>query len=271
MQRFDKFNAEQNGAAPESEPTEPVPTVEVPTANGTKGTAADTPNGISKRSPDESALSELDESPPKKKQKKQRSIEDDDAAFAAKLQAEENRRARSTRGANTKKRATVPKKKTQKKKSANRVKDEDDSDIGSGSTAEKKSPSRKGGFHVGDLDSIPLVKELTAIAEANGSFACPLGALGRDSGKFTHPHCASLRPVHTFPSLSMLTGILQLSRPQTVKKIWEYVKERDLQDPNDKRQIRCDEAMRAVFKTDRVHMFTMNKILNQNLYAVDEE
>ncbi|KAF2242728.1 SWIB/MDM2 domain-containing protein [Trematosphaeria pertusa] len=226
MQRFDKFNAEQNGAAPESEPTEPVPTVEVPTANGTKGTAADTPNGISKRSPDESALSELDESPPKKKQKKQRSIEDDDAAFAAKLQAEENRRARSTRGANTKKRATVPKKKTQKKKSANRVKDEDDSDIGSGSTAEKKSPSRKGGFH---------------------------------------------KPMALSPALSELLGETQLSRPQTVKKIWEYVKERDLQDPNDKRQIRCDEAMRAVFKTDRVHMFTMNKILNQNLYAVDEE
>jgi upstream activation factor subunit UAF30 len=29
--------------------------------------------------------------------------------------------------------------------------------------------------------------------------------------------------------------------------------------------------MRAVFKQDRVHMFTMNKILNQNLYAVEEE
>jgi len=55
-----------------------------------------------------------------------------------------------------------------------------------------------------------------------------------------------------------------------VKKIWAYVKERDLQDPSDKRQIRCDEPMRAVFKQERVHMFTMNKILNQNLYAVDE-
>ncbi|EOD47566.1 F-box protein pof6 [Neofusicoccum parvum] len=55
-----------------------------------------------------------------------------------------------------------------------------------------------------------------------------------------------------------------------VKKIWEYVKERGLQDPQDKRQIRCDDPMRAVFKQDRVHMFTMNKILNQNLYAVDE-
>lgn len=70
--------------------------------------------------------------------------------------------------------------------------------------------------------------------------------------------------------LSALLNETQLSRPQTVKKIWEYVKSKDLQDPSDKRQIVCDEPMRAVFKVDRVHMFTMNKILNQNLYPADE-
>jgi upstream activation factor subunit UAF30 len=78
------------------------------------------------------------------------------------------------------------------------------------------------------------------------------------------------KPMALSPALSSLLGETTLSRPQTVKKIWAYVKERDLQDPADKRQIRCDEALRAVFKQDRVHMFTMNKILNQNLYAVDE-
>lgn len=78
------------------------------------------------------------------------------------------------------------------------------------------------------------------------------------------------KPMALSPALSELLGETQLSRPQTVKKIWEYVKARELQDPSDKRQIRCDDAMRAVFKQDRVHMFTMNKILNQNLYAVDE-
>ena len=148
MRRFDRFNAAQNGSA-----EDPVPSVEAPATNGT---GAHSPDGISnKRSPDEdSALSELDDSPPKKKQKKARkevSAEDEDAAFAAKLQAEENMRsrARSTRGGNTKKKAPLPKKKKEKKKkSSNRVKDEDDSDIASGSGAEKKSPSRKGGFHV---------------------------------------------------------------------------------------------------------------------------
>lgn len=70
--------------------------------------------------------------------------------------------------------------------------------------------------------------------------------------------------------LGAMLGETQLSRPQTVKRIWAYVKERDLQDPSDKRQIRCDEAMRAVFKQDKVHMFTMNKLLAAHLYAVDE-
>ena len=65
-------------------------------------------------------------------------------------------------------------------------------------------------------------------------------------------------------------GLLQLSRPQTVKRIWAYIRAHDLQDPKDKRMIRCDEGMRAVFKQDKVHMFTMNKILNQNLYNMDE-
>jgi len=67
-----------------------------------------------------------------------------------------------------------------------------------------------------------------------------------------------------------LLGETQLSRPQTVKKIWEYIKANGLQDPTDKRQIRCDDALRNVFKQDKVHMFTMNKILSQNLYAVEE-
>ena len=49
----------------------------------------------------------------------------------------------------------------------------------------------------------------------------------------------------------------QLSRPQTVKKIWEYVRSQGLQNPDDKRQIVCDEPMKAVFKQDTVHMFTM--------------
>jgi upstream activation factor subunit UAF30 len=156
MQRFDKFNSEKNGSS------DPVPSVETAAkpSNGTKHPNGDSSEASNhKRSPDtESALSELEDSaPPKKKVKKSKPAEDDDAAYARRLQMEENSRTRSTRGGNTKKRAPLPKKKA-KKKSSNRIKDEDDSDIQSGSGAEKKSPSRKGGFHA----STPLPQFLYA-------------------------------------------------------------------------------------------------------------
>lgn len=78
------------------------------------------------------------------------------------------------------------------------------------------------------------------------------------------------KPMHLSEPLAAMLGENQLSRPQTVKRIWAYVKERDLQEPTDKRQINCDEAMRAVFKSDKVHMFTMNKLLVQHLWPVEE-
>lgn len=78
------------------------------------------------------------------------------------------------------------------------------------------------------------------------------------------------KPMALSEPLAALVGEHQLSRPQTVKSVWAYIKERDLQDPDDKRQIRCDDAMRAVFKQEKVHMFTMNKILASHLYALDE-
>lgn len=78
------------------------------------------------------------------------------------------------------------------------------------------------------------------------------------------------KPLNLSPALSELLGETSLSRPQTTKKIWEYIKSRELQDPSDRRQIRCDEKMRAVFKVDRVHMFTMTKLLSQQMYSSDE-
>lgn len=77
------------------------------------------------------------------------------------------------------------------------------------------------------------------------------------------------KPMHLSEPLAALLDAQTLSRPQTVKKIWAYVKERDLQDPNDKRQIRCDEPMRAVFRQERVHMFTMNKLLAGHLWPAE--
>ncbi|KAK3303078.1 SWIB/MDM2 domain-containing protein [Chaetomium strumarium] len=78
------------------------------------------------------------------------------------------------------------------------------------------------------------------------------------------------KPFNLSYPLQELTGETQLSRPQVVKKIWAYIKGNSLQDPNDRRQILCDEKLQAVFKQDKVNMFSMNKLLGNQLYPIDE-
>ncbi|KAI0034696.1 hypothetical protein K488DRAFT_77098 [Vararia minispora EC-137] len=56
----------------------------------------------------------------------------------------------------------------------------------------------------------------------------------------------------------------QLSEPLVaVLNQTDYIKENNLQNPSDKREILCDEKLRAVFKLDKVTMFSMNKELSK--------
>ncbi|KAH8881308.1 DEK C terminal domain-containing protein [Thozetella sp. PMI_491] len=100
-------------------------------------------------------------------------------------------------------------------------------------------------------------------SEANSDSDAPKGTKRKAGGGFQKPFNLS------YP-LAELCGEPQLSRPQVVKKLWEHIKANDLQDPNDKRQIRCDEKMHAVFGQSKVNMFQMNKLLGSQLYPLDE-
>lgn len=63
--------------------------------------------------------------------------------------------------------------------------------------------------------------------------------------------------------LATLLKVERLSRPQVVKHIWDYIKEKQLQNPEDRREIICDDRMKAIFGLDRIGMFTMNKMLGE--------
>jgi chromatin remodeling complex protein RSC6 len=65
----------------------------------------------------------------------------------------------------------------------------------------------------------------------------------------------------------VVVGVDKLSRPQVVKKLWEYIHGHALQNPSNKREIICDDAMRAVFATDKIDMFRMNKVLGKYVYS----
>ncbi|OCH89876.1 SWIB-domain-containing protein [Obba rivulosa] len=71
-----------------------------------------------------------------------------------------------------------------------------------------------------------------------------------------------------------LAAVLQtekLSRPQVVKRLWEYIKGHNLQNPANKREIMCDDSLRAVFNTDKIDMFKMNKVLGSHLHQPDPQ
>lgn len=135
-----------------------------PASNGPSAT-----NGTKRRSTPSGSESPKDgahSSPPPKKHKKDRSVQESDAAYAARLQAEENGRARSTRNAGvpTKRKSAAKKDKARKKKlkSKNTVGSDDDSDAAD--TGGEKKINRTGGFHVSDVHGRP-----TTMRQANMS------------------------------------------------------------------------------------------------------
>ncbi|KAL0955833.1 hypothetical protein HGRIS_002035 [Hohenbuehelia grisea] len=66
--------------------------------------------------------------------------------------------------------------------------------------------------------------------------------------------------------LAAVLNQAKLSRPQVVKQLWDYIKGNELQNPSNKREIMCDDSLRAVFNVDKIDMFKMNKVLGQHLH-----
>ncbi|KAJ3304906.1 hypothetical protein HDU76_005106 [Blyttiomyces sp. JEL0837] len=79
------------------------------------------------------------------------------------------------------------------------------------------------------------------------------------------------RPYYLSQPLSVVCGTTDpIARHEVVKRVWAYIKEKDLQDPKDKRWFFADDALKAVFKKDRVNAFGMNKTLSDHLTKVDD-
>jgi chromatin remodeling complex protein RSC6 len=74
------------------------------------------------------------------------------------------------------------------------------------------------------------------------------------------------KPLTPSAELAAVVGSGQLSRGETVSKIWEYIKKNNLQNPANKREIVADDKLKKVFGgKDKVSMFEMNKHLAGHL------
>ncbi len=74
------------------------------------------------------------------------------------------------------------------------------------------------------------------------------------------------KPMNVSPELAKVVGAGPMPRSEVVKQLWVYIKANNLQDPNNKRNINADEALKAVFGGKvTVDMFEMTKLVSAHL------
>ena len=76
---------------------------------------------------------------------------------------------------------------------------------------------------------------------------------------------ALLKPLNLSSELEAVVGKGPLPRSQVVKKLWEYIKKNNLQNPQNKRNIFADEKLKPVFGKDEVNMFEMTKLVSAHM------
>ena len=65
--------------------------------------------------------------------------------------------------------------------------------------------------------------------------------------------------------LAGVVGGEPLPRGGVVRKVWDYIRKHELQNPENRREILADDNLEAVFGKKKVTMFEMNKYLSQHL------
>ena len=75
-----------------------------------------------------------------------------------------------------------------------------------------------------------------------------------------------MKPLNVSADLAVVVGNGPMPRSEVVKKLWVYIKGKNLQDPTNKRNINADAALKKVFGgKDVVNMFEMTKLVSAHL------
>lgn len=80
------------------------------------------------------------------------------------------------------------------------------------------------------------------------------------------PNSAFMQALTPSKELAAAIGAAPLPRTEVTKKIWEYIKKHNLQDPANKRNINADATLEKVFGKKQVTMFEMTKLLQSHLH-----
>ena len=72
---------------------------------------------------------------------------------------------------------------------------------------------------------------------------------------------------HPDAALAAVIGSDAVARTEALKKLWDYIKAHNLQDPQDKRTIVADDKLRPVLGKDRAGMFELTGLIGPHLVA----
>ena len=80
------------------------------------------------------------------------------------------------------------------------------------------------------------------------------------------PNPSFMRPLQPDTALGLIVGANALPRTQVVKKLWAYIKRKNLQDTQNRRMINADDKLKAIFGGKKqVSMFEMTKLVSTHL------
>ena len=80
------------------------------------------------------------------------------------------------------------------------------------------------------------------------------------------PNAAFMKPLTPSAELAQVVGAKPLPRTEATSALWRYIKKNGLQDSKNKRMIKADPALKAVFGgKSSVNMFEMTKLVSKHL------
>ncbi len=79
------------------------------------------------------------------------------------------------------------------------------------------------------------------------------------------PNAAFMKAMTPSAALAAVIGKAPAPRTEVTKKVWEYIKKHNLQDPANKRMINADAKLKVIFKKEQVSMFEMTKLISDQL------
>jgi len=74
-----------------------------------------------------------------------------------------------------------------------------------------------------------------------------------------------MQPKEISADLATIVGKGPMPRTEVTKKVWQYIKKKNLQDARNKRNINPDETLAKVLGKKPINMFEMTKLISKHI------